>query len=82
MAQPNSCQNGSQELWDHCKHHKWVLESMFSHVYRLTDGPCSTKEVIEDLFGHAADARRHNKNPFKTHSTLHGCVWIKKNGHL
>ena len=55
-----------QEMWEHCGRFAWATDSMWGHIYRLCDSLASTKEVLEDVFGAAADFQRANKNPFKT----------------
>lgn len=55
-----------QELWEHAAQHQWDLSAIHGHCHRLGDTLCSTKEMIEDNFGHGADAKRSNKNPFKS----------------
>ena len=54
-----------QELWDHADKHDWNIKAIHGHVFRLGDTLCSTKELVEDTFGHSADAKRQNKNPMK-----------------
>lgn len=54
-----------QEMWEHAKAFGWDFTSIYSHVFRLADTLCSSKEVCEDLLGRASDLKRSNKNPFK-----------------
>ena len=55
-----------QEFWEHATQHQWDLSAIHGHCYRLGDTLASTKELIEDNFGHGADSKRSNKNPFKS----------------
>lgn len=66
IRHPSADQTDWEEMWEHAEQHQWSIDSIFAHCFRLGDTLCSTKELIEDAFGHAADAKRANKNPLKS----------------
>ena len=70
-----------QELWQHAERFGWNIAAIHSHIYRLADTLCSSKETVEDLFGKGADMKRQNKNPFKAGSVerfhFNNSHWIR-----
>ena len=57
LAGPPSClcaanQMTLQDVWHHCAEHGWSLEVLYPHCHQLFNTMVSTKEVLEDLFGH------------------------------
>ena len=61
-----------QELWQHGKKFNWKLQSLWGHLFRISDTLGSTKECLEDILGKLGDYKRENKNPFKCLSLERG----------
>ena len=47
-----------QELWQHGSATEWSVDALWEHIYRLFDGPSSTKESLEDVFGELSQMAR------------------------
>ena len=52
-----------QEMWQEAAQHDWAFERLYPQAYRLFDAMVSTKEVLEDCFGHLAYRNKDNRNP-------------------
>ena len=55
-----------QEMWAEGQRTGWDFEGLYAQAYRLFDVMISTKEVLEDCFGHLSYRNKQdNRNPLQ-----------------
>ena len=47
-----------KEFWEHSNKHGWDFDMMYQHCWRLFNTTVSTKEALEDMFGHVSRRNR------------------------